>query len=425
MILREVVTRFRFEAAEKDLSNIQKNIDSLKGGLGKVAGLFGIGLGVGGAVALGKFGMSAERVHFQLKRIAGEKYDKFEDIFVGVNRELETTRKGLSDLFKPKMFEAAAAGFARVFGTGEEQMESFRKILRFAVKESAMSGVPVEEIAANIQEAIQSGGFEPLMGMPGFDLAQKQLREFQQQAMTIGGPGGPQDVQNRMQQMVQLIDTMGTEQDRSLRNVKDSVLAGDKLANKMQETLDTLGKTLLNSLAPALEKLTKVIDFVIKKFGIVNEEAEKTGTNPALYAYGEAFSSIGTGISDAAETVTNPKKRQKAMDSIEETLTNLGWLPPFKVGPHAYAERNVNELKRLDEMYKGNIPEEVSERFKSRPGYDEFLQQRGGAQGGGVSMTNTFNITGNDPDAIAREVKRKQGELLEDARASYPPTERR
>src|SRR5215208_4519208 len=124
-VLREVVTRFRLERKEEDFKGIDNAISKTKSGLGSLAAAFGISFGIAGGIAIARTGLNAERAAFQLKRLAGTNLQPLRDQFRSVQRELNTIRRGGSNLINEKQFEQAAAGFTKAFGAGDAQTKAF------------------------------------------------------------------------------------------------------------------------------------------------------------------------------------------------------------------------------------------------------------------------------------------------------------
>ena len=70
-VLREVVTRFKFETDKKGVNDFERTMKRLRGGTRRLAKLFGISLGVAGVIAMGKLGISIERARFNMGRLSG------------------------------------------------------------------------------------------------------------------------------------------------------------------------------------------------------------------------------------------------------------------------------------------------------------------------------------------------------------------
>ena len=390
--LREVITRFRLETNERDYSNFNQKLSTMKGGLRSLATAFGVTLGVGGVIAISRMGLSAERARFDLERLAGVNFGRVREVLGSVSSELETIRGGASNIFRPRQFDEAAANFVKVFGTGKRELDAFGRIFSFAAKQSALTGDNVVEITKAIQDAVSGGGFDALLNIPGFTQYRKQLLEFQQEAMNPGEPGGAVGMQNRMRAILRIINESSDEQARAMKKVPAELLAADKTANKMQETLEKLGSVITKTLVPALEKLVKLLDAIVGKFVDINEKAAKAGVSPGVYAMGEAYAGLGDIVKNPGKLAPDmsamigpdlPKREgQFPVEGFADRMRYLGWLPPFKTG---------------------TMPEQKTE----------------------INITNEFNIRSTDPTEAAREAFRKFNDKMNEARASVPPTERR
>ena len=396
--LREVTTRFRLETNERDYNNFNQKLSTMKGGLRGLAAAFGVTLGVGGAVAISRMGLSAERARYDLERLAGVNFGRVRGVLGIVGKELESIRAGASNVIRPRQFDEAASGFVKVFGTGKRELDAFGRIFSFAAKQSAITGDNVVEITKAIQDSISGGGFDALLNIPGFTQYRKQLLEFQQQAIDPGEPGGAIAIQNRMRAILRIISESSDDQARALKKVPAELLAADKTANKMQESLEKLGDVIIKTLVPALEKLVMLLDSVVGKFSEISEKAKKAGVSPGLYALGETYAGLGGILQSPGKLVPDmssligpdlPKSGTKGTGRYSELNENaadrmrfLGWLPPFR---------------------SGTMPEQKTE----------------------INITNEINIRSTDPMSAAKETAKQISDTLNEARSSMPPTERR
>lgn len=393
--LRDVVTRFRFDVDESGVRRFNSSMGSMRGGLRQLAGLFGVTLGIGGAAAVGKMGNSAERAEFQLRRLAGSDFSKFRNVLREVQHELDSIRGGASAIIRPKQFDEAAAGFTRVFGSGKPQMEAFQRIFSFAAKQAVLTGREVTEITKAIQDAVATGGFEELLDLPGFSQFRKQLLEFQQQAMDPGEPGGQVAMANRMRAVTRIIGESTAQQNKDLKLVPEQLLRADAAGNKMQETLEKLGDTLMKSLVPALEKLTKLLDYVIDRFVDVDKKAKNAGMTPAQFFAHDTGSKIARGLRSLS-----PSRLEKDSENLISRIVREGGNP------------------RKGEIVPPMILEEARKRMASAE-MSQVMQTMSPA------ITNNFYIQNSDPMAVAREVQRRQDQSLQESRVNSPPTERR
>jgi hypothetical protein len=400
-VLREVVTRFRLESSEQDFRGLNLRVDGVKNGLRSLAGLFGVTLGIGGAVAIGRMGLAATQTATQLRYMAGTDFSKFEGIFPRVQAHLEAVRKGASRIFRPELFDEAAAGFVRVFGTGSDSAKNFERIWKFAAVQSAITGKNVVDIARDLQSVIETGNLEPLMNIPGFTQFRKQLDEMRLKWQETGAPGGEPERLARTRELLSVLSGASAQQDRFLASAKkmpQELLSSAEMANKMRETLEHLGKIFDKVIVPAMEKLTKLLDYFIEKFGIVdNALQQKPSAAVGIFAPG--------GPSGGPPRVVRGTRPEAWIDE---------------------KGRDLMEWMRSDTARKGRQLDLLREDKYLRMTREQIRDyiDRGGTPTVGV-QNNTFNIVAPDTLGAGLEVKKIMGDMFNDARASSPPTEGR
>lgn len=284
-VLREVITRFRFETDEAGVRRFNGRVAVMKRGLRTLAAAAGITLGVAGAFAARRFGLAAEQAQFQLERLAGTDISRFTAIFNRVSTSLDRIRAGASQIIRPRQFDEAAANFVRVFGTGRREVQAFERIFAFAARQSALTGENVVQITKSLQDAIASGGFDALLDIPGFDQKALKLLQFQQ-SLVPEVPGDQPRIQARMQAILRIVEQSSAGQVRALKQVPEQLLSADRAANRMKETMENLGKVIADKLVPALNAIIKALDFITQKAG----EAAKM----AATAQGGALLSAGS-----------------------------------------------------------------------------------------------------------------------------------
>lgn len=363
MILRELIARFGFEVDEKGAKQVEKRVDDMKKGIGGLGKLLGVSLGVAGARAFFKIGQSAERAEFNVRRLAGTDFGNLRNQFKIIQQEIEGIREGASKVVTERQFDVAAAGFLKVFGRGEKQLEAFGKIFSFAAKQAIITGQEVTDIVDQIQGGIQGGGFDAFLDLPGFDVFRKQFLEFQQQAIDPGDPGGRIALQNRLKAVVGIVTGSVQDQSNALKSIPDELLEVDKATAKTKDTLEDLGKTLTTLLVPALNALNAGLD----KF---NE------------------------LIDVAQGKKTPE------GSLQEFIR--GFFDP-EIQPKAI-KTTPARARTVGEAFPGRTP--VS-----------------GEAGDIISMENTFIISSTTPESVGKEVVRIfQSELI-NAKRSIVKTE--
>lgn len=398
-VLREVVTRFRLESSEQDFRGINLRVDGVKNGLRSLASVFGITLGVGGAIMLGRMALNVKQIETNLKYLAGDNaFGKLQKIFSSAQTDLEKIRIGASKAFRPEQYNEAAVNFVRIFGAADDRLNQFGEMWAFAQKQSLATGKNVVDIARDLQGVLETGNLEPLLGIPGFDIVKKQLDELQLKWREIGPIGGKADINARMREMLSILRGASAEQDRFIHNGKkmpEQLLTAAELANKMRQSMEHIGKLLDDIAANVLPKLVRVLDWLIQKFDLgdkaVNQASKRMGE------YAEKQKRAGGGVLlgpeiDYTEIDKSSKSSlDKLMNHVRERLYTLG----YPVAP----------------------PE--ADRFGTRSGASSTQMPTVGVQ------YNTFTIVAPDTLGAGLEVKKIMGDMFNDARASSPPTEGR
>jgi len=370
-VLREVVTRFKFETDEQAARKVDQRVNKMKRGISGIGKVLGVTLGLAGAKALFSFGQGATRAEFTLKNLAGIEFTPLRQSMSRIRDDLDLIRKGAGAIFRERDFDIAAAGFVRTFGTGRRELELFDQIFRSAAKQSAVTGQNVAELVQQLTQAITSGDFSALMELPGIDQAFVKRLEDINELFNLGEIGGQSAIRRRSTELAKALEMVADRQDKSLRNVPNQLLLADQAGKKMQDSTERLAESLNRTLIPVMEKLNVVLD----KFVTTTESIEKKGF-------------FGT---------------------LQESIRSLG------------AEQKRERLKRIEDLRKGTTTTGQHRDIRA-------AQQLGPLPGGekSVVFNSTINVNGaGDPAAVAKEVERIQNKTFNDALQSVVPTEDR
>lgn len=367
MILRHLVTRFGFDVDKKGVNKYENTVKGMKRSALRVAGLFGLGFG---AKQLWDAAQGAERAEFLFKRLAKTDFSSLRNILAETREEMNRIREGSGGLLTTREFDQSARRFLKDFGNGREQMRLFADLWSFAARESAITGKNVMQIMSGLQEGIKGGDFGELLNLPGFDQFQKQLAEFQQQAIDPGEPGGRMAIQNRARAFLKIIRKAQDEQNKSLQQLPEELLQANKTTKDFAETMDKLSRTIDDALVPVLKGLNSLFESFNEKL----DQFKKDG-----------------GVSSFLPGVTGENRRKNRSEA--------------DAGP--------------------SFSDVVSTFFARRnPKLTERQAEAGAAAGSGVEqMFNTFHITNQDPETTAAIVDQRLQESVKTARQRNVKTE--
>ena len=370
-VLREVVTRFKFETDEQAARKVDQRVNKMKRGIGGIGKLLGVTLGIAGAKALFSFGQGATRAEFSLKNLAGVEFAPLRKNMNKIRDDLNLIREGAGAIFRERDFDIAAAGFVRTFGAGRKELELFDQIFRSAAKQSAITGKNVVELVQQLTQAISSGDFSSLLELPGIDQAFVKRLEDINELFNLGEIGGQSAIRQRSRALSEALKLVTDQQNKSLKEVPGQLLLADQAAKKAQDSTERLAESLNRTLIPVMEKLNIVLD----KFVTTSQSLEKKGF-------------LGT---------------------IQESI-------------RSFAEGQKEErLKRIEDLRRG----------KSTTGLHRDVraaQQLGPLPGGEKSIIfkTEINVNGaGDPVAVAKEVEKIQNETFNNALNNIVPTEDR
>ncbi len=414
-VLRDVITRFKFDTDRRGVKRFNETMSRMRGGLKGLGRLLGVVVGTIGVSAMFKMGQTALRAQFNLRRLVGTDFEPLRQTLRQIQEEMNGIQERSGDLIRAKDFDIAAAGFFKEFGRGKQQLETFREIFRFAAIEYANTGRNVVEIFAGLQRGLISGDFGELINLPKFDRLKKQIRDWQIQQIDPQEPGGGAALKIYRRALLRIIRESAEEQKRTLGNVKlKPLVKADLIASQLKETMDNFAKAINSLLVPVLEKLNELLGIFVDK----SREIEKKGLFGAL-------------VVDPAQKAVAPIMTKRTMPAINAFIE--------------YLRQGQRDLKRKREQAVAQPPPDTSQSDGGQP--PERTSQSNGminkmidifshgqppertAQRG-VEVTigevqNTFNIKSSDPREVASEVKRKFDNSIKDAASAIIPTEDR
>ncbi len=379
-ILREVITRFKFDTDEAGVKKVQRNTARMKRGVRSLAKLFGIGLGITSVRAMFRMGTSLERAQFNVKRFSGLSLKKLTDQFDAINVRLNAIKKG-AGIKRDKDFFVSGAIFFKAFGKGEKQTREFGKTFEFAAKMSKITQRNVAEVFGDIVQGVRGGGFSFLSEIPG--ITDRRVQEIQDilgkiDPREIGGETGRQ---RRLSRFFKEISKSSGVIDQNLKDVPKTMLGANNAADTFKGSMDKISSALTKKLVPALEKLNTLLD----KFLNISQKIENKGFLSTLFK-------------DPSQQV---KKNLSpgGLEATSDTLLNKlrrGQIDPRRtIVPRSL----VNRAKRM-----GPLP---------------------GGEGSAIFKT-TITINGaTDPLATKREVKKGMKEIIKEAGRAFVQTEDR
>jgi len=273
-VLREVVTRFKFETDKKGVDQFERTMRKMRSGTRRLAKLFGISLGVAGVTAMGKLGISIERARFNMERFTGLSTAQLEQQLLSVQRSLDQIRRGFGTKITGKDFFSAGTEFFQIFGRGEGKMESFKRTFELAAKLSLLTGKNVKDLFSSITQGIESGNFGFLADVPGF--TKTRIQNLQDQLNAIAPGGEFTSGIGRAQRLNAFLRNTGRSSgviSRNLKAIPDAVFEADRAAASFKKTMDNLSESLTKLLVPALNKLNILLDKIV----VTSDKAKKSG----------------------------------------------------------------------------------------------------------------------------------------------------
>ena len=364
-VLREVVTRFKFEQDKKGVNKFNRTMRGMKNNVRGLAKLFGISLGLVAAKSLFNMGIAAEKARFDVKRLGGVSMKKL----IGQFNAIKNSSKALSGLREQDFFKSGAA-FFKVFGGGEKQAKQFVRLFELAAKLSRLTNQNVTDVFKQLGQGIETGDFSFLNEIKGFD--KTRIQNIKDELNIIAPQGEFLSGTRRAQKLNKLLNlTAGATRqiDNSLKNVPPAMIKSQKAAEKFKDTMDKLAVILTSEMVPALRELNKTLSQISK----VVDFLSKSGVLKFL---------------NKAEKFTNPLKF------------------PFTIN-----EEIGGRVRKIKESFKNGSPFRETARGAGRPTT--------------VTIHNKFDIKGTDPAAISMEVRDIVEDVFRKASDSILPTEER
>lgn len=395
-VLREVITRFKFEPDKKGVDKVNRNIRNMKSGARGLARVFGVTLGAAGVFAMAKIGISMERARFNMQRFSGVTEKQVNAQLKSVKNNLDGIKKGLGAIVTDRNFFVAGSEFFKAFGKGEEQMSAFRATFEAAAKLSLATGKNVNSMFSEITQAIKSGdlGF-----LADFGATEVEIRNLQDMLGAID-PSAPftsaVGMGQRMDAVLGEIQKRSGKLNTELKKIPPPVLQADKAASKMQQTMQNLSRTLTDLMIPALEKINLLLDKIVG----ATEKAKISGPFGAL---------VEEPVEAAAKAIGVPQGTIDLSKRINEA--NKKMLMAI-----------FNRIKKTElTPTRDSIAARVFQPNVQRVG--EFGVMR---RESNVTITNNFTINGvTDPEAASTIAAKKFSEIIKQAGRTLTQTEER
>lgn len=312
-VLREVITRFKFETDRAGARKVNRNITQMKRGVRGLTKLFGVTLGVATVRSLFKMGVSLDQARFNMQRFAGIDTTRMKQQFESIQASMNNIRKGAGGVLRLRDFFKSGAQFFQTFGKGEKQTKDFRRTFEFAAKLSAITGRNVHEIFQQITEGLEGGDFS-ILAEAGFKKSDIQRIQDLLSEIDPGEFGGDIARQMKLRKFLTEVAKSSGRINKDLSAVPDAVLKANKAAETFKDTIDKLAKLFTDQLVPAIENLNtglstlnKLLDFkpktrlpspgLLGMLGPAGQVAQK--------AIAGAPTPLDTGITGMARTIIN------------------------------------------------------------------------------------------------------------------------
>jgi len=370
-VLREVVTRFKFETDEQAARKVDQRVNKMKRGISGIGKVLGVTLGLAGAKALFSFGQTGKRAEHVLKNLVGVDFKPLEQSMIKIRNELNILQEGAGNVFAPRDFNIAAAGFFRTFKQGRKEIELFDKIFRSAAIQSANTGENVSALVQQLTQAISGGDFSALLKLPGIDQAFVKRIEDINALFDPGEIGGQIAIRQRMGVLSEILTRTNKEQLKSIKDIPPQLLKMQAAEKKLQTGTEKLATSLNKTLVPAMEKLNQVLN----QFVTTSENIEKKGF----------------------------------FGMLQESIGFFG------------VEQKKDRLKRIEDLRKGKTTAGQHRDIKA-------AQQLGPLPGGEKSPIFKVDIHVNgagDPALVAKETKKVLDKIIDDTLQNIVPTEDR
>lgn len=402
-ILRELVTRFKFETDTKGIKQFNSNLGGMRASLGKFAAVLGIGLG---AKEIFDVSQNALQAQTNLKRFAGTNFSALRQQFRETTRELNILRAGTGNLATRKEFDLAAGNFIRTFGQGQNKLQQFREIWSFAARQSALTNQNANDIVTTIQQGIQGGGFGALLDIPGFDQFRQKMLEFQQEILDPKEPSQQIALERRFQTFIQIMRQARQEQEASLQSrdlLPEQLIQTNLLGKQTSETFADLGQSIKEALIPPFQKLNELL-------GEINKRAKEGFLLGVSKAIAAQFSDDKTQIDSVKTPFTG------TLRSLRSVLG--GNTAPSESDPVVTPGELLDRAKKKNGLSPGGIPflEDAGRRRESDR--ERFIGSETV-----INQSNTINIRSTDPLQTGREVEKMLDQKIKDAKESVRRTE--
>ncbi len=248
MVLRELITRFGFEVSKKDVNKYESTVKGLTKRALKFAAIFGGAFSLKGLI---NAGLSAEQAEFNLRRLAGVDFSKFKNSIAEIRQDINSINQGAGDLFTDKNAFIAASNFIEEFGSGEDSLKTFNKLLSFSARISAATGKNVNEMMASLQQGIVGGNFDFLKKLPEFNQVSVNTINELNKIFDPKEFGGQIGIEQKIRKLLEIINSVQDRQDQTLRQLPDTLLKARLAEKSFENTLDKSGKSFNKVIVPA------------------------------------------------------------------------------------------------------------------------------------------------------------------------------
>lgn len=260
-VLREVVTRFKFETDEQAARKVDQRVNKMKRGISGIGKVLGLSLGIAGAKALFNFGQSGTRAKLVLDNLAGTKFEPLRKSMLKIKEDLNALKKGAGEIFTEREFNIAASGFIRTFDSSAEKLKLFDQIFRSAAKQSGITKQNVVELVQQFTSAVSSGDFSALLDFPGIDQAFVKRQEFINELSNLGPLFEESVINRRGLALFDILEKQRGQQNKALDKIPLELIleqAAEKvIAETTQQTAEKINRELVLGIAKTANEVKK------------------------------------------------------------------------------------------------------------------------------------------------------------------------
>ncbi len=418
----ELSTRFDFKVNRRGINEFNSAISGMKRTVLSLGAILGTGLGVAGVVRLAT---DLDRARFQATRFSEtlRTTGKFSD---ELEEQLEFLQRRFGG-FRPEQTFAAFAEFGKIARGFPNLQDKFGAFFEFAVQANQAGQFgDVGMVFQQIVDAIKSGD-------PSFLRELALVSDIDTQGLAFISKQIESGVLFSSQARPLIVEKFLEAMQGVQRSLRGDALASlgtntNKIAdiqNKLTEAAQRLADTLLTKLQPALDVITEILD-------LINGAPSEF---PLLISIGKALGLIPEDAVSAKHAIDQLFRSLKILGIGAAAGIGLGLLlglPPILgaaigiAGGAAFIKlESLAEDFSLKDFLNDNVINGLGDLVPSLEDFGDNEVLEGKRMPTMMNIPNifNFNITGDNPEAIAQEVKKVVKDLLAGAALEFTPIE--